>query len=262
VVSSLSPRHLIGGVVGVVTPAYLIWRTRWTCSRLCCTFPIFPEIDKKELELDRARALGPRPQPLTEKMRRAPATRLEPLHHVLCAARPRRPSRSARRRRSPGYSLSVSTHLACRVGKLSPSSPCHFHNRHFLGRVLLMARLIVQASRVRGAATQACPDPDKTEFDVTHFRQNSSIKFAISATSIGDGINAAANVLVNTMANVRYPSSFIVRGARRCALSSTEVQFHRWVGFKTGFMATPILLPAQQVPFSRCHRHSGSISRQ
>jgi len=37
----------------------------------------------------------------------------------------------------------------------------------------------------------------KQEFDVTYFRQNSSIKFAISATSIGDGINATANVIVN-----------------------------------------------------------------
>jgi len=61
----------------------------------------------------------------------------------------------------------------------------------------------------------------KQDFDVTYFWQYSSIKFAISATSIGDGINATANVLVNAYGERLISFNFYLceaLGGARCPL--------------------------------------------
>ena len=61
------------------------------------------------------------------------------------------------------------------------------------------------------------------EFDVTYFRQNSSITFPISATSIGDSINSTAN----TLANSEPPTSF--NSAVRSVLCQSTISQVCWV---------------------------------
>jgi len=140
--------------------------------------------------------------------RRAPATRLEPLHHVLCAARSRRLSRSARRRRSPGYSVKWAAQPV--HGPLTATFTTNTPSVTYCSRP---DALIVQASRVRGAATQAYSDPDKQDFDVSGKIRQSSLLFRqpqLEMVSMQPPTSSST-----CMANGRYPSTFI---CARCSV--------------------------------------------
>ena len=252
-------------------------------TRLCRTFPL-SEFKSQKLE---SVAVGPPERPSSSrppssatdqkrKRRESPSARtvqrLEPLHHARCAAPatagacPRRFSRSARRRRSPGYPLSVSTHRA------AAQPPCltAFFSQSDTSSVTYCDRpdaLIVQASRLPRSAAQACPDPNKSSHStgircnifprkfinqVCYFRNLNTRRYQCHRQYPRQRIRRTADIL----------HLLFMRGARRCALSFAKVQFHRWVRFQNCGYCLGILPPEQRATFCRCHQHSGSKSRQ
>ena len=167
---------------------------------------------------------------------------LNPSNDVLCAApapatacpRSRCFSRSVRCGCSPGYPLSVSTHLACRAANSAPLTACLpfvFHNRHFLGHILLPPRCI-DCPGESPATLSTIPDPNKwchstgircdifpAKFfnQVCYFRNLNRRRYQRDRQRPRQCVRRTADIL----------QLLFMRGARRCALSFAKVQFHR-----------------------------------
>ena len=204
-------------------------------------------------------AVGPSRTPIfAATLGHRPPAWLEPSNDVLCAApapatacpRPQRFSHSVRCGCSPGYPLSVSTHLACRAANSAPLTACLpfvFHNRYFLGHILLSSRCIDCPGESPAAALSTIPHPNKwchatgvrcnlfpAKFinQVCYFCNLNRRRYQCDRQCPRQRVRRTADIL----------QLLFMRSARRCALSFAKVQFHRWVRFQNWIHSCPNLI--------------------
>ena len=153
-------------------------------------------------------------------------------------------SLSQRSSSTPARIFSVSQHaFSLPSGQLSPSRPpdCRFHNKHSLGHVLLTTRCIDCPGELR---PQSCSTSltDKTGIrcnifpanfvnQVCYFYNLNKRRYQCDRRRPRQRVWRTGDIL----------QLLFVRGAQWCALSSTEVQFHRSVKFLNWFHSCPDL---------------------